>query len=101
MEKYNLYDKDNKNNLWNDIVKPYYNSIISEKLINQLGLDNITKIYIDANDIDNSPNFQDFVGNLKNINDWKLHLGGFNKKNVENNWQMIFHQGTLLSVTRN
>ena len=84
MEKYNLYDKDNKNNLWNDIVKPYYNSIISEKLINQLGLDNITKIYIDANDIDNSPNFQDFVGNLKNINDWKLHLGGFNKKNVEN-----------------
>jgi len=39
----------------------------------------------------------------KNLKDGRITLSLRSSiwKNVENNWQMIFHQGTLLSVTRN
>jgi hypothetical protein len=83
MEKYNLYDLNNKNNLWIDNIKPYYDDIISKNLIEDLELDKIKKVYINKDDIDDSPKFENYMKNLSNINEWKLQTGGFNKKNIE------------------
>jgi hypothetical protein len=81
--KYNLYESTNQNNLWIDTLKPYYENIIQHSLIEKLKLNEITKVYINYKETDDSPKFEDYKSHLENINEWKIHNGGFNNRNIE------------------